>query len=120
MIHAGVDPGRTEDAIKAIIDQIAKLKEQISQDELKKAKEIAKGRLLLSLESSRNVAAWLGVQELLLNRVLTTDEVISQVEAVTTEDLKRVAQQLLTSEKLNLAIVGPVKDEEHMAKLLKL
>ncbi|UCH51839.1 MAG: insulinase family protein [Chloroflexota bacterium] len=120
IIHAGVDPGRAEDAIKAIIDQTAKLKEKISQDELKKAKEIAKGRLLLSLESSRNVAAWLGVQELLLNHILTTDEVISMVEAVTTEDLKRVAQQLLTSEKLNLDIVGPVKDEEHMAKLLKL
>jgi len=120
IIHAGVDPGRTEDAIKAIIDQIAKLKEKISQDELKKAQEIAKGRLLLSLESSRNVAAWLGVQELLLNHILTTDEVISQVEAVTAEDLKRVAQQLLISEKLNLAIVGPVKDEDRMARLLKL
>jgi len=120
IIHAGVDPGRTEDAIKAIIEQVAKLKEQISQAELKKAKEIAKGRLVLSLESSRNVAAWLGVQELLLNRILTTDEVISLVEAVTTEDLKRVAQQLLTSEKLNLAIVGPVRDEEPLTKLLKL
>ncbi|OGO60435.1 MAG: hypothetical protein A2Z36_01690 [Chloroflexi bacterium RBG_19FT_COMBO_48_23] len=120
IIHAGVDPGRTEDAIKAIIEQVAKLKEQISEAELKKAKEIAKGRLLLSLESSRNVAAWLGVQELLLNHILTTDEVISMVEAVTTEDLKRVAQQLLTSEKLNLAIVGPVKDEDRMARLLKL
>jgi predicted Zn-dependent peptidase len=120
IIHAGVDPDRTEDAIKAIIEQVAKLKEQISQAELKKAKEIAKGRLLLSLESSRNVAAWLGVQELLLNRILTTDEVISLVEAVTTEDMKRVAQQLLTSEKLNLAIVGPVKNGESLTKLLKL
>ncbi len=120
IIHAGVDPSRTEDAIKAIIDQIAKLKEKISQDELKKAQQIAKGRLLLSLESSRNVAAWLGVQELLLNRIFTTDEVISLVEAVTTEDLKRVAQQLLTSEKLNLGIVGPVKEEERIANLLKI
>ena len=120
IIHAGVDPGRTEDAIKAIIEQVAKLKEQISEAELKKAKEIAKSRLLLSLESSRNVAAWLGVQELLLDRIMSTDEVIALVEAVTTKDLKRMAQQLLTSEKLNLAIVGPVKDEERMAKLLKL
>jgi len=120
IIHAGVDPSRTEDALKAIIDQVAKLKEQISEAEINKAKEIAKGRLLLSLESSRNVAAWLGAQELLTNRILTADEVISLVEAVTIEDLKRVAHQLLTSEKLNLAIVGPVKREEPLAKLLKL
>ncbi|MBM4445757.1 MAG: insulinase family protein [Chloroflexi bacterium] len=120
VIHAGVDPSRTEDALKAIIDQVAKLKEQISESEINKAKEIAKGRLLLGLENSRNVAAWLGAQELLTNRILTADEVISLVEAVTIEDLKRVAQQLLTSEKLNLAIVGPVKEEKPLAKLLKL
>lgn len=120
IIYAGVDPGRVDSALRAIIDQISKLKEQISEAELNKAKEIAKGRLLLGLESSRNVAAYLGAQELLINRILTADEVISLVEAVTIEDLKRVAQQLLTSEKLNLAIVGPVKEEKPLARLLKL
>jgi predicted Zn-dependent peptidase len=120
IIYAGVDPGRVDSALRSIIDQVSKLKERISEAELDKAKEIIKGRLLLSLESSRNVAAWLGAQELLTNRILTTDEVISLVEAVTIEDLKRVAQQLLTSEKLNLAIVGPVKEEEQLARLLKL
>jgi predicted Zn-dependent peptidase len=120
IIYAGVDPGRVDSALRSIIDQVSKLKEQISEAELGKAKEIAKGRLLLGLESSRNVAAWLGAQELLTNRILTTDEVISLVEAVTIEGLKRVAQQLLTSEKLNLAIVGPVKEEKPLARLLKL
>jgi predicted Zn-dependent peptidase len=120
VIYAGVDPGRVDNALGAIVDQVSKLKEHISEAELNKAKEIAKGRLLLSLESSRNVAAWLGAQELLINRIFTADEVISLVEAVTIEDLKRVAQQLLTSEKLNLAIVGPVKEEKPLARLLKL
>jgi predicted Zn-dependent peptidase len=120
IIYAGVDPNRADSALEAIIDQISKLKEQISEAELSKAKEIAKGRLVLSLESSRNVAAWLGAQELLTNRILTADEVISLVEAITIQDLKRVAQQLLTSEKLNLAIVGPVKKEKPLARLLNL
>jgi predicted Zn-dependent peptidase len=120
VIYAGVDPSQVDSALRSIIDQVSKLKEQITEAELNKAKEIVKGRLLLSLESSRNVAAWLGAQELLINRILTTDEVISLVEAVTIEDLKRVAQQLLTSEKLNLAIVGPVKEEKPLARLLKL
>ena len=120
IIYAGVDPCRVDSALRSIIDQVSKLKEQIAEVELDKAKEIAKGRLLLSLESSRNVAAWLGAQELLTSRILTTDEVISLVEAVTIEDLKRMAQQLLASEKLNLAIVGPVKDKKPLARLLKL
>ena len=120
IVHAGVDPGRVQSALRAILDQLSQLKEPVSETELHKAKELAKGRLLLSLENSRNVAAWLGAQQMLTNRILTVDEVISLVEAVTTEDLKRVAEQLLTDEKLNLAIVGPVKEKEPVAEILKL
>jgi predicted Zn-dependent peptidase len=120
IVNAGVDSHRVDEAVKAIIDQLSKIKEQISDAELKKAKEIAKGRLLLSLESSRNVAGWLGAQELLTKRILIPDEVIALVEAVTVEDLKRVARQLFIGEKLNLAVVGPVKKEQPLARLLKL
>ena len=120
IIHAGVDPQRVDSTLGAILNQLSQLKENISEIELNRAKELAKGRLLLSLENSRNVAAWLGVQELLINRILTIDKVTCLVDAVTTEDLRRVAHQLLTSEKLNLAIVGPVKDEQPLVKLLKL
>ena len=120
IVYAGVDSSRVNKAIEAIIDQLSKIKEDISDAELKKAKEIAKGRLLLSLEASRNVAAWLGTQELLTKRILTPDEVIAMVEAVTIEDLKRVARKLFIGQKLNLAIVGPVKKEEPLAELLKL
>jgi predicted Zn-dependent peptidase len=120
IVYAGVDSSRVSEAVKAIINQLSKIKEEILDAELKKAKEMAKGRLLLSLESSRNVAAWLGAQELLTKRILTPDEAIALVEAVTIEDLKRVARKLFTGEKLNLAIVGPVKKEEPLAELLKL
>lgn len=120
IIHAGVDPRRVDAALQAILIQLSQLKEHISEPELNKAKELAKGRLLLSLENSRSVASWSGVQEILTNRILTIDEVISLIEAVTIEDLRRVAQQILLSEKLNLAIVGPVEKKESLAKMLKL
>ena len=118
-IHAGVDPGRVDNALRAILDQLSEIKEGVAETELNRAKEMAKGRLLLGLESNRNVAAWLGAQEILTNRILTVDDVTSLVEAVTTEDLGRVAQQFFNGEKLNLAIVGPVREEEPLAKLLK-
>jgi predicted Zn-dependent peptidase len=79
---------------------------------------MAKGRLLIGLENSRNVAAWFGAQAILTNQILTADDVIALIEATTTEDLKRVANQVLVGEKLNLAIVGPVKKQEPIAKLL--
>jgi predicted Zn-dependent peptidase len=119
IVYAGVDSSRVDKAVRAVIDQLSQAKEQISDAELRKAKEMAKGRLLLSLESSRNVASWLGGQELLTKRILTPDEVIELIEAVTVNDLKRMAQQLFTTEKLNLAVVGPVKDEDPLVDLLK-
>jgi len=120
IVHAGVDPSRFQSALRAILDQLAQLKEPISETEFVKAKELAKGRLLLSLENSGNVAAWLGAQEMLTNHILTVDEVISLVDSVTAQDLKRVAQQLLIGQRLNLAVVGPVKEEERTAEMLKL
>ena len=80
---------------------------------------MAKGRLLLALEDSRVVANWFGAQEILTNRILTIDEVISTIDAITTEDLRRVAQQLFIAKKLNLAVVGPVGNEVQLAKMLK-
>jgi len=120
IVYAGVDSSRVDDAVKAILEELSKMKEQVSDAELSKAREMAKGRLLLSLESSRNVASWLGTQELLTQRILTPDEVIALVEAVTVDDIKRVAREVLTAEKLNLAVVGPVKKEEPLAGMLKL
>ncbi|MBM3166755.1 MAG: insulinase family protein [Chloroflexi bacterium] len=120
IIHAGVDIQRLEEALKAILCQVAQLKESIGQNELKKAKEMAKGRLLLGLENSRNVAAWFGAQTILTNQILTIDDIIAIIEAITTDDLKRVASQVLVEEKLNLAVVGPVKKQEPIARLLKL
>lgn len=120
VIYAGVDPGRVEDALRAILDQLSQLKDNISEMELNKSKELAKGRLILGLESSRNVASWLGSQALLTNEILTVDEIVHRIEVITKEDLKRVARQLLTSEKLNLAIVGPIKEKETLAQMLQL
>ena len=48
-----------------------------------KAREISKGRLLLRMEDSRNVAGWLGGQEMLTGGILTLDEVIAIIEAIT-------------------------------------
>lgn len=118
IIHAGVEPANGEVALKAILDEIFALKEEVSQSELDKAKEIARGRLLLGLENSRNVAGWLGAQELLTNRILSVDDVLTLVDAITISDLKRVAEQLFIPGSFSLAVVGPVKEEQHLVKVL--
>ena len=64
-VSASVDPDNLNQAVTAILDQLEQLKEGIPEAEMKKAREISKGRLLLRMEDSRNVAGWLGGQEML-------------------------------------------------------
>jgi predicted Zn-dependent peptidase len=119
-VSAGVDEKNLRVAVRAILEELAKLKEVIPEAELTKAKELFKGRLLLRLEDSRSVAGWMGGQEVLTGRILTVDEVVAAVEAVTAGEIQKLAGELLAGEKLRLAVVGPVKPDEPLEDLLKL
>ncbi len=120
IIAAGVDPKNLTVAIKAILEELDRLKGIISEVELVKAKEFAKGRLLLRMEDSRNVAGWIGGQEILLGQVLSVDQVISIIDTITAEDIQQLARELLVAAKLRLAVVGPVPQGEPLEELLKL
>jgi len=119
VVQAGIEPHQTDRAISAILEQLADMKQGGDEAELKKAKEMSKGRLLLSMENSRNVAGWYGVQEALTGEILTIDAVTEIIDRITTDDIKRVARDIFRTEKLNLAMVGPVGDTEKLLKLLK-
>jgi predicted Zn-dependent peptidase len=119
-IYAGVDLRRIDTAIEAILEELRRLKDGVPKVELVKAKEMAKGRLLLRMEDTRSVASWMGGQELLTGRILTVDEVVSIIDAIALEDLERVARELFTTENLNLAIVGPIAGEDRLHSLLQL
>ena len=118
-IYAGVDPQQIETAIVAILHELSRIKDRVPEPELSKAKELSKGRLLLRMEDTRTVAIWTGGQELLTGRILTVDEVASLIDAITAEELQRVAQGLLATGNLNLTAVGPIHNEEHLEELLK-
>ena len=119
-IYAGVDPKKIEFAVAAILEEVSKIKQGITASELTRAKELSKGRLYLRLEDSRNVALWYGSQEILTQQILSMDDVISIVDAITLDELKEVAEEILTDSGLNLAIVGPVKEEKPLRQLLKI
>jgi predicted Zn-dependent peptidase len=120
VISAGVDNKHLKVAIKAILEELARLKDLTPETELTKAKELYKGRLLLRMEDSRSVAGWLGGQEVLTGKILSVDDVVTAIDAITSAELRRVADGLLTGEKLRLAVVGPVSPDEPLEDLLKL
>jgi predicted Zn-dependent peptidase len=119
-VSAGVDNKNLKVAVRAIIDELARLKEPVSEAELNKAKELFKGRIWLRMEDSRSVAGWMGSQEILTGGILTVDEVIAIIEAVTAEELRKLAKDLLVGDKLRLAVVGPVDPDAPLEDLLKL
>jgi predicted Zn-dependent peptidase len=119
VISAGVDTKNLSLAIEAILKELSRLTKIIPESELNKAREFSKGRLLLRMEDSRNVAGWLGGQEILMRRILTLDEVVSIIDAITAEELQQLAQELLVGDRLRLAVVGPVPPDEPLEKLLR-
>ncbi len=119
-ISAGVDSARTEKAIKLSVGELKKLKDKkVGAKELRKAKEMIKGRLAIGLESSDDVAEWVAGQELLENRILTPEEYVAKIESVTAEQIQEVANELFTNDNLKLAMIGPHKDSAKFEKLLK-
>ena len=109
--YAGMDPKNARTAVRSILEELDRIKGGVPEEELHKAREYLKGRLVLRMEDSRSVAAWLGAQELLTNKVRTVKQVLSTVDSVTTDDVQRVANELLVTERLSAAIVGPFRSE---------
>lgn len=121
VVSAGVDPSQTEPAIQAIIGELSQLSETaVSTDELARIKAYVRGGILLGLEGTQQVASWLGSQESLRNHVMDIDEIIAHVDAVTPQDIQRVAQICFAPQWRRLAIIGPDDPyrAEHFAKLL--
>jgi predicted Zn-dependent peptidase len=119
-VYAAVDPSRGRDAVAALVGEMVKLRDGIPEEELKKAQELAKGRLLLRMEDTRAVSAWLGSQEILTNHILSPEEVVERIDAVTPADLSGIVDTILVREHLNLAIVGPHKSDKRFVPLLHL
>ncbi len=118
---AGVDNKKSELVIGEIIKEYTKIKkEKVNSLELAKAKERLRGALILSIETSDELASFYGFQEVLKKEVSKPEDVIKKIRAVTADEVLRVAQDIFRPEKLNLAIIGPFKDRKPFVNLLKI
>jgi len=119
--RAGVDNQKVERAIKTILGEYQRItRQKISPAELRKAKDYTKGTTLIGMESSDEQANFYALQELLTDKILTLEEKFAKIEAVTVDDIQRVAQDIFQPAKLNLALIGPFKNKERFEKILTL
>jgi predicted Zn-dependent peptidase len=121
VVYAGIDPQRTAETIRAVLHEFRKLRdEEVPADELQRTKELRRGRIEMGLEDSRAVAGWIGSQELIFGEILTPEQVIEQIQSVTSADILELSRELFVTERLNLAVVGPLEDESNLQAQLEL
>lgn len=115
---AGVAPENTAQAVTAILEEMDRFRQElVSDDELLRAKEFIKGRMLLAMEDTFANAAWVGRQEILDGEVLSLDEVIAGIDAVQAADVQRLAGELFRTEYLVLSVVGPNEEKDFEGRL---
>jgi len=106
-VYLGVDPKNAVAAVNAVIAEMNALCDQeLTAEELERAKEFTKGRLRLELESTNGVSFWLAYQQLLIGSIKTIEEEVALVDAITAEDVRRVANEVLRAP-IQMAVLGP-------------
>ncbi len=116
-IQAGVSHDNLEKTIKLILQEVLKVaKKKVTGKELKKAKDKIKGSFTMGLETIQSRAGFLANQELFKRDIKTVKYILEQYDKVTAEDIQKVAQQIFKNSKLNLAIIGPHKNNEKKLK----
>jgi predicted Zn-dependent peptidase len=117
--QAGVDIARIDDAVSTIATELKKIAaEPLPADELEKARSFAKGRFVLQLESPQGLAMFGLRREVLEQRASEPSDVLAGLDAVTGEDVSRIAQELIAADRFRLAVIGPFDDPARFESLL--
>ncbi len=118
-VKAGINSNRLEEVIVSVLNEWKKFKmKPVDIKDLKKAKGYITGKFALGLENVHNVADNFAMQELLRQKIETPDQYLAKIKQVTARDVQKVAEDLLKTQSLNLALIGPYKNKERLQKLL--
>jgi len=121
MIRSGLDINKLDKALEIIFKDLREIKAKgITAEELAKAKTFIKGRLTLQLEELNDLADFYGREFILAKRILTPEQKIKKIMAVTKSQVNKVAKDIIQKDKLNLVLISPFKDKNKILKYLKL
>ena len=116
--QAGVDLNRIDEAVETIVAELRRIvAEPVPAEELEKARAYSKGRFVLGLESPHATIMFGLRRELLEGRAVEPDEILAGLDAVTGEDVQRVAADILADD-LRLALIGPFDEPGRFEPLL--
>lgn len=117
--YAGLKLEKVYEGLKVIIEELNKISsEKVSGDELKKAKEMLRGRLSLRSESTNFLAEHFGVQFILDKKLEPFEDYLKAIDAVTEDDILALAKYLFDKNRFNLQVIAPIKDAAKFNKIL--
>lgn len=119
-MSAGVPHEKLDKVIDKINEIMANIKDSgISDKELEFAKSFLRGQMALKFEASDEVASFVSAQELFHNEILTPEEIMKKIEKVNQDDILKVAKEIFTPEKINMAVLGKCNNKEKVEEQYK-
>ena len=110
VVYAGTAPSRTREVLELIVRELEDVAEKgLTEQELDRAKSHMKGSLVLSVEDTSARMNRLGKSEIAHGEVITLDEVLDRVDAVTADDAREVAEAVLSRPR-SLTVIGPFEE----------
>ncbi|MEK9186195.1 MAG: pitrilysin family protein [Patescibacteria group bacterium] len=118
-IAAGIEHSKLKTVIGAILGELHHLKNgDLDDAELTRVKDHLSGRLVLGLETTDAIAVYYGGQEVLKKELLSPEELLKKINAVSKKEVIDVANEIFRDDKLNLAMIGPYKDDKEFREIL--
>ncbi len=121
LIRAGVENQKLIEAVTLILNELDKVKKNgVTDDEFIRGRDYLLGQMLLGLEDTMEHMLWIGDTVISQNKTKTLKSLIADFQKIKKEDIRRVAKEILKTQRYNLAIVGPLTDKqkEELPKLL--
>ena len=111
-VDAAVSPRNEEAALRELVKQLCILRRDgVTEEEFVRAKEQSKASLVMGLEGNSAIAAHMGRGELLYGRILSEDDILANIDAVTIDQVNEVARQFIDFNNYSLCAVGKIRNE---------
>lgn len=118
-VSTGVDTNRVVEVVRAVMSEFKKIRDElVPESELKKAKDYIIGSTFLGLESSDSVAEYYAMQKIVSGEMITPSDFASHIEKVTPQDVMNLAKEIMTNDRLNMAAIGNIVNQEEIEKEL--
>jgi predicted Zn-dependent peptidase len=111
-VYAGCAPGKVDEVLALTRDELARVAANgVTAEEVARGKGMFKGGLVLGLEDTGSRMTRLGKGELLYDELLSVDDILARVDAVTVDEIREIAAQVLGGP-ASLAVIGPFLDHD--------